>query len=99
MYTFEFQKRGLPHCHTLLWLSAATRVQNAEDIDQYISAELPDPASDPRGYKVVSDMMMHGPCGKANPAAPCMQGGECTKNFPKRYNNETFFDDKGRVHY
>ncbi|PWA83023.1 hypothetical protein CTI12_AA173420 [Artemisia annua] len=99
LYTIEFQKRGLPHCHTLLWVSSSTKVQDAKDVDQYISAELPVPVADPRAYKIVSEMMMHGPCGKANLNAPCMEGDKCTKNFPKKYNNETFFDDKGHVHY
>nr|GEY63596.1 DNA helicase [Tanacetum cinerariifolium] len=38
----------------------------AKDIDQYISAELPDPKLDPDGYRVVSEMMIHGPCGLAD---------------------------------
>ena len=80
LYTIEFQKRGLPHCHTLLWVSSSSRVQDAEDIDRYISAELPDPVNDPCTYKIVSDMMMHGPCGKANLNAPCMEGDVCKKN-------------------
>ncbi|GKC03333.1 hypothetical protein Tco_0994943 [Tanacetum coccineum] len=29
-------------------------------------AEIPDPLKDPRGYKVVTYLMMHGPCGVAN---------------------------------
>ncbi|PWA72010.1 DNA helicase [Artemisia annua] len=99
LYTIEFQKRGLPHCHTLLWISPSTKIENAQDVDQYISAELPDPQGDPRAYKIVSEMMMHGPCGKANLSAPCMEGDTCTKDFPKKYNNETFFDDKGYPHY
>ena len=99
LYTIEFQKRGLPHCHTLLWISSSTKIENAQDVDQYISAELPDPQLDPRAYKIVSEMMMHGPCGEANLNAPCMEGDTCTKNFPKKYNNETFFDDKGYLHY
>ena len=99
LYTVEFQKRGLPHLHTLLWVSSTTKIQNAEDVDRYISAELPNPVADPRAYKIVSEMMMHGPCGKANMNAPCMDGEVCTKKFPKKYNNDTFFDDKGRVHY
>ena len=99
LYTVEFQKRGLPHCHTLLWIHSADRIQAAEDVDQYISAELPDPAFDPQGYKVVSEMMIHGPCGSANPNAPCMDRKECTKNFPKKYNPQTFFDTNGHVHY
>ena len=86
LYTIEFQKRGLPHCHTLLWISSSTKVQDATDIDQYISAELPDPVDDPSAYKIVSEMMVHGPCGTANLNAPCMEGQVCTKKFPKKYN-------------
>ncbi|GKA55486.1 DNA helicase, partial [Tanacetum coccineum] len=33
VYTVEFQKRGLPHCHTLIWVDADSRIQNQEDID------------------------------------------------------------------
>ncbi|GKD14357.1 DNA helicase [Tanacetum coccineum] len=29
----EFQKRGLPHCHTLIWIDERSRVQNHENID------------------------------------------------------------------
>lgn len=28
-----------------------------------------------------------------------MEGETCNKNFPKKFNNETFFDDKGYPHY
>ncbi|GJR71017.1 DNA helicase [Tanacetum coccineum] len=69
LYTIEFQKRGLPHCHTLLWIDEKDKIQHAEDIDRYISAELPDPIEDPEGYRVVSEMMVHGPCGPPEPAA------------------------------
>ena len=44
-------------------------------------------------------MMIHGPCGPANLNAPCMEGPVCTKDFPKKYNNATFFDTNGHVHY
>ncbi|GJY75151.1 DNA helicase [Tanacetum coccineum] len=37
LYTVEFQKRGLPHCHTLLWIDESVRVRRDEDIDIYIS--------------------------------------------------------------
>ncbi|GJV45250.1 DNA helicase [Tanacetum coccineum] len=57
LYTIEFQKRGLPHCHVLLWVK--NKIQRAKEVDQYISAELPDPETDPEGYKVVSEMMVH----------------------------------------
>ncbi|GKC22351.1 DNA helicase, partial [Tanacetum coccineum] len=90
VYTIEFQKRGLPHCHTLLWVDSKNKITDASQIDEYISAELPDPVKDPRGYKVVSELMLHGPCGAANLSAPCTQNGTCNKNFPKRFNANTF---------
>ncbi|XP_071713508.1 uncharacterized protein [Rutidosis leptorrhynchoides] len=31
--------------------------------------------------------------------APCMEGPTCTKKFPKKYNDKTFFDADGRAHY
>ncbi|GJU75431.1 DNA helicase [Tanacetum coccineum] len=97
LYTIEFQKRVLPHCHTLLWVKH--KIQHAKEVDQYISAELPDPETDPEGYRVVSEMMVHGPCGEINSDTVCMKEGTCSKKFPKKYNNETFFDKDGHVHY
>ncbi|GJV60363.1 DNA helicase [Tanacetum coccineum] len=38
-------------------------ITNAVQYYRYISAELPDPDTDPQGYRVVSEMMVHGPCG------------------------------------
>ncbi|GKA24577.1 DNA helicase [Tanacetum coccineum] len=69
LYTIEFQKRGLPHCHTLLWVDSSNQIKEAAQIDDYISAELPDPIQDPVAYKVVTELMMHGPCGVANSSA------------------------------
>ncbi|GJW09054.1 DNA helicase [Tanacetum coccineum] len=70
----EFHKRGLPHYHTLLWVDSTSKIQEPEDVDWVISAELPDPHIDPRGYKVVSEMMINGPCSAVNMSATCMQG-------------------------
>ncbi|XP_071704659.1 uncharacterized protein [Rutidosis leptorrhynchoides] len=83
LYTFEFQKRGLPHCHTLLWLYSSASSPISERIDDYISAELPDPRTDLASYAVVSATMMHGPYGIPNLRASCMEGPTCTKNFQK----------------
>nr|GEU62917.1 DNA helicase [Tanacetum cinerariifolium] len=58
----------------------------------YVSAEIPDPVQDPRGYKLVTKLMMHGPCGAANLDASCMQNEPCNKHFPKHYNEKTYFD-------
>ncbi|GJS47646.1 hypothetical protein Tco_0597767 [Tanacetum coccineum] len=63
-----------------------------------ISAEIPDPVEDLRGYKLVTELMMHGPYGAANLGALSMQNGPCNKHFPKKYNDRTFFDSNGHMH-
>nr|GEU29997.1 DNA helicase [Tanacetum cinerariifolium] len=77
------------------------QIKDGEDVERYISAKLPDPAVDPEGYKVVSEMMVHGPFGLANSSVMCMSMTEeaVRKNSPKKYNDETFFDKDGYVHY
>nr|GEV41931.1 DNA helicase [Tanacetum cinerariifolium] len=55
------KKRGLLHCHTLLWVDSASRIRIVEDVDRFVSAELPDPSTDPEGYNVVSGLIMHVP--------------------------------------
>ncbi|PWA34865.1 hypothetical protein CTI12_AA615880 [Artemisia annua] len=78
------------------------RLSNNEEcgIDAYISAELPNHVEDPEGFRVVSELMMHGPCGRAFPAAPCTVGHDsCKKQFPKEYCQRTYTDNKGYVHY
>ncbi|GJR70888.1 DNA helicase [Tanacetum coccineum] len=71
LYTIEFQKRGLPHCHILLWVDSRNKIKDAKEIDEYISAEISDLVEDPRGHKLVTELMMHGPCGGANLSASC----------------------------
>lgn len=62
VYTIEFQKRGLPHAHILLWLEGIKKEATASVIDEYISAELPDRDVDPEGFALVESHMIHGPC-------------------------------------
>ncbi|KAI3783003.1 hypothetical protein L2E82_13065 [Cichorium intybus] len=99
LYTIEFQKRGLPHCHTLLWVSSSSRIRNPVDVDRYISVELPNPTTDPLLYRTITTCKIHGPCGLINPNSVCMKGGKCSKSFPKPLNTHTFFDKQGYVHY
>ncbi|GJU73233.1 DNA helicase [Tanacetum coccineum] len=98
-YTIEFQKRGLPHFHTLLWVDSKNEMPDAQQIDNYISAKIPDSVQDPKGYKLVTKLMMHGPYVPASPSAACMQEGSCSKHFSKTYNDRTFFDNNGHTHY
>ncbi|GJS71072.1 DNA helicase [Tanacetum coccineum] len=100
VYMVEFQKRGLPHCHTLIWVYENSRVQNHEDIDNYICAELPSKELDLEGHRVAAEFMIHGPCGPVYPTAVCMKNGpSCTKHFPKEYCQHTYIDSAGFVHY
>ncbi|MCH79880.1 ATP-dependent DNA helicase PIF1 [Trifolium medium] len=99
MYTVEFQKRGLPHAHMLLWLDEKNKIKTGSDIDKVISAELPHPELYPKLYSVVSSFMMHGPCGEANVSSPCMVGFRCSKFFPKKYKSSKTIDDEGYPSY
>ena len=89
VYVIEFQKRGLPHCHLLLILGEDSKVRNAEDIDSLIRAEIPDQESEPDLYNVIKSTMVHGPCGTLNPKSPCMVNGECSKGYPKDFQDKT----------
>ena len=69
IHVIEYQKRGLPHAHILIWLVNDAKVRTVEELDSLISAEIPDPEVFPRLHEIVSRCMMHGPCGLANPSA------------------------------
>ncbi|XP_076895811.1 uncharacterized protein LOC143548583 [Bidens hawaiensis] len=68
VYTIEFQKRGLPHAHIFLFIAPENKIQNPSHIDNFISSEIPDKVTEPDLYQLVSDHMLHGPCGEANPS-------------------------------
>ncbi|XP_058786723.1 uncharacterized protein LOC131661242 [Vicia villosa] len=95
MYTIEFQKRGLPHAHIIIFLHPTSKYPNAEDIDKIISAEIPDENSDHELYNLVKSHMIHGPCGRLNLNAPCTRDGKCSKYFPKEFRPQTIVDQDG----
>eukprot|EP00662_Eupelagonemidae_sp_cell21_P028982 gene28982-37925_t len=65
------------------------------DIDRVISAELPDPDTQPELFRLVTSHMLHGPCGAFNTSAPCMTDGSCTKHYRKDFRNATAWDVDG----
>ncbi|GJT06054.1 hypothetical protein Tco_0840516 [Tanacetum coccineum] len=99
VYTIEFQKRGLPYCHILLWLEPEDKITTTAKIDKYISAKIPNKNEDPELYQIVMDHKMHGPCGADNPSYPCTIDFKCNKKFPKQFNETTVIDDKGYAIY
>ena len=95
LYVVEFQKRGLPHIHSIVWLKLDTENPTLEMINSFISAEIPDYKTDTLAYTLVEEFMVHGPCGVHNPKSPCMKNGVCSKKYPKEYNDETTIDALG----
>ncbi|VDO41518.1 unnamed protein product [Onchocerca flexuosa] len=76
MHSVEWQKRGLPHAHILIWLYHKI---TSNEIDDVICAETPDAAVDKDLYEVVTKNMIHGPCGTVNPKSLCMIDGKYYK--------------------
>ncbi|XP_020963329.1 uncharacterized protein LOC110264976 [Arachis ipaensis] len=97
--TVEFQKRGLPHAHILLFMQPQYKPKSPDDIDSVISAEIPDKTNMPRLYAAVEKFMVHGPCGRHNISSPCMINGRCSKFFPKPFRNRTIIDEGGFLKY
>ena len=102
VWTIEYEKRGLPHMHLLLFLHADDQFLTPERIDEIVCAELPDPALDQNGKlsAIITSCMVHGPCGSFAPTSPCMQKqsgtmGICTKRYPKAFQAETSVQEDG----
>ena len=64
-----------------------------------LSAEIPDAEQFPKLHKIVTSLMMHGPCGTSNPNSPCMVDGMCSKKFPKDFAEQTLADSDGYPQY
>ncbi|GBP65098.1 hypothetical protein EVAR_5244_1 [Eumeta japonica] len=71
MYSVEWQKRGLPHAHILVWFIDKIR---PEEIDSIISAEIPDPSTDQLLFDIVTTNMIHGPCDFTNDTVTNVDG-------------------------
>lgn len=104
VYVIEFQKRGLPHMHLLATL--AQPYTTPEEIDRYISAEIPDKEKHPNLYKIVMTNMLHGPHTKDSMCLKSDEDGElnicegtCAKGFPKTFIEATDMTGDGFPKY
>eukprot|EP00980_Cylindrotheca_fusiformis_P006342 scaffold1356_cov123-Cylindrotheca_fusiformis.AAC.23 len=85
----EFQKRGMPHGHVILLIDPNDAPRTGNDIDQYISAQLPDQTANPELFEIVTKYMLHGPCS----GGYCQrEDGSCRFHYPQPYLNETIWE-------
>lgn len=87
---YIFNIFGMLHIYHLTYTYHLDNMsRNADQIDKLVSAELPDRLQNRRAYATVVEHMIHGPCGSANPAAPCTRECDCvlrsSKHFPKDF--------------
>ncbi|KHJ33806.1 putative atp-dependent dna helicase pif1 [Erysiphe necator] len=59
VFTIEYQKRGLPHAHILIFLQDQDVPRIEEDVDKIIQARLP--TNDPALAEINKGQMTHGP--------------------------------------
>ena len=95
VYVIEFQKRGLPHMHLLIFLKKEYKLLTPDIIDCIISAKWPNPMSQPQLFAAVHSSMVHGPCGALNPKASCMRDNKCMHGYPKPFQDHTLMDHEG----
>jgi hypothetical protein len=83
IYSIEFQKRGLPHAHILVFLSELDKPHCPMDYDKFVCANVPDPDLEGDLYDLVAKHMLHGPCSRER----CLdeRTGICKKSFPKEF--------------
>ena len=64
--TTEWQKCGLTHAHIVLIMDKNDKPHTPQMVDKLVNAEIPDPVANPRLDKIVTNHMIHGPCGQFN---------------------------------
>ena len=91
-YRTEFQQRGWPHIHMVVWVKDAPKLdENTDDevtefVDQYISCESP-PETDSELHEIVNSVQVH----TKKHTKSCRKTGKiCRFNFPKPPSNRTF---------
>ena len=85
VHVIEFQKRDLPHSHILIILAENDKINNPDEYDALVRAEIPCKQFEPDLHNAVMKHMIHHPCGRSNPNAACMKNNECKKGFPKHF--------------
>ena len=99
----EFQMRGSPHAHCLLWVKDAPKIDRDDDsvvckfIDKYISARVPEAkAHSARDRELITSLQRH------THSDYCRRGKKCRFCFPKPPSSDTVIarkpdDDNGEA--
>ncbi|CAD5208301.1 unnamed protein product [Bursaphelenchus xylophilus] len=82
--SLEFQKRGNPHVHLLLWTEH--KEMSAHVVDEFISARFPDPVADAEVHDKVLRYMIHD-CKETDLCRD--KNGKCTRRYPQEIVPET----------
>lgn len=99
-YRMEFQHRGSPHIHCLIWVEGAPVFEEDDDqtvcdfVSKYITAQLPDPHAQPELYKKVTEVQIH----SKNHSRTCFKGRSsgCRFGFPKPPSRKTIITRPGK---
>uniref|UniRef100_A0A671XJ70 ATP-dependent DNA helicase n=1 Tax=Sparus aurata TaxID=8175 RepID=A0A671XJ70_SPAAU len=101
-YRVEFQARGSPHIHMLIWIKDSPKFEEDPDshimefIDRYISCKMPDPDTDPELHKIVSEVQVH----SRKHSKSCKKGNvACRFGFPKLPMDKTFITRPPTINY
>jgi len=103
VWTIEYQKRGLPHLHLLVFLKTDHQFLTAANIDRFISAEIPT-EEDAIGHElhgIIQSTMVHSHSAGGNGDTLCMQGVNpltaqtCRKGYPRKFQQETVITEDG----
>ena len=92
-YRVEFQKRGSPHIHMVVWIKNAPKYgENSEEqvvkfIDKYISCEMPEEKKDPILYEIINKVQTHS---KLHSKSCKRRNKICRFLFPKPISRQTF---------
>lgn len=90
VHTVEFQKRGSPHTHNIIILDKHSTPKCAEDVNLLVRATIPDKTEEPLWYELVTEFMVHGPCGTTR---TCWNGTKCKYGYPQAYQEETLMTE------
>ena len=85
----EYQKRGLPHLHLLLYVQDECKPQSPSVLDMTCCAELPDPDAQPELFRLIDEFNVHTACDKVQNARCKIVGADgrarCKSHYPKPF--------------